>query len=58
MRDFKENLNWGVQGILKCYKETRNRLEIAFLIVKIFQIIEDRVELSCMAPEGKSRTNL
>lgn len=60
MRDFTENHNQSVQGILKCYDETRNirlKIKITFLLVKIFQIIENRVDLSCMTSEGKSRTN-
>ena len=60
MGDFIENNNQSVQGILKCYEETNNiRLKgkIISLLVKLFQIIESQVDLSCMTSEGKSRTN-
>lgn len=60
MGDFIENHNQSVQGILKCYEETNNiklKGKIISLLVKLFKIIENQVDLSYMTSEGKSRTN-
>lgn len=60
MGDFTENHNQSVQGILKCYEKTNNinlKRKIIYLLVKLFQIIENQVDFSCMTSEGKSRTN-